>query len=94
MRSGNQAPIIADQSETFAVQGFVVDNVILLTDLFEPINDVKIGVEILQCCFRAHVQDWPQSGAIDAAASVPMDIVSGETEIASTHQKEVGWSKI
>ena len=89
MGPGDEAAISRDEIGTFGIEGLVVDHVIGLAELLQPIRDMEIGIEAPERPLRPHVEDRPQARAVEAAAAVAMHVIGREAEIAPGHEEEV-----
>src|SRR5688572_2161379 len=57
MRSREDTTIGIQEADTFLMQNVVGEDVIVYATLFQPIDDVQVGIEVPDPSFWAHVED-------------------------------------
>ena len=89
MRAGQHDPVVLDQRQSFAVQILIGNDVEAFASVFEPTQDVRIGVELPYVGTGAaqgpndlglHVDDRPQARAVEYARPVIVNVVETKAE--------------
>ena len=89
MRAGQHDPVVLDQRQSFAVQILIGNDVEAFAAVFEPTQDVRIGVELPYVGtgtaqgsnnLGLHVDDGPQARAVEYARPVVVNVVEAKAE--------------
>ena len=64
VRSRQDTTIGIEEADTFLMQDVVGEDVIVYATLFQPIDDVQIGIEVPDPALWAHVEDRTLGGAV------------------------------